>query len=69
MGYHSQSEADFALCYVIARHTNNPVDVDVIFRKSKLFRVKWNNPYYRNRTINMAMTQALVADIEELVEE
>lgn len=68
-GYHSQSEADFALCYIISRHTNNPSDVDVIFRKSKLFRPKWNNSYYRNRTINMAMTHTLVSDIEELVGE
>lgn len=68
-GYHSQSEADFALCYIISRHTNNPSDVDVIFRKSKLFRSKWNNSYYRNRTINMAMIHALVSDIEELVGE
>ncbi len=68
-GYHSQSEADFALCYIVAKYTNNPSDIDVIFRKSKLFRSKWNNSYYRKRTINMAMTQALVRDIEDLVEE
>jgi len=65
--YNSQSEADFALCYIIARYTTNPVDVDIIFRSSKLYRTKWNNNYYRERTINMAITNALVAEIEEIV--
>lgn len=67
--YHSQSEADFSLCYIIARYTNNPTDIDVIFRKSKLFRDKWNNGYYRTRTLNQAMTAALVSAIEDVVEE
>jgi putative DNA primase/helicase len=67
-GYHSQSEADLMLCYIIARHTNNPSDIDVIFRKSKLYRPKWENCYYRTRTINMAMTNALIRDLEEVVE-
>jgi len=66
-GYHSHSEADYALCYIIARHTNNPAIVDIIFRSSKLFRTKWNNNYYRTRTLNMAMTNALTAAIEDMI--
>jgi len=65
----SHSEADFTFCYILARHTNNAHEIDLIFRASKLYRSKWETSYYRNRTINMAMTHALVADIEELVEE
>lgn len=66
-GYHSHSEADYALCYIIARYTNNPAIVDIIFRSSKLFRQKWNNNYYRERTLNMAMTNALTAAIEDMI--
>lgn len=65
--YNSQSEADFALCYIIARYTTNPTDIDIIFRSSRLYRTKWNNNYYRSRTINSAITNALVAEIEEVI--
>lgn len=67
-GYNSHSEADFALCYIIARNTQNPSVVDIIFRTSKLYRDKWNNnDYYRKRTLNSAMTAALASSIEDMI--
>ena len=42
-GYSSQSEADLALCKLLAYHfNNNSLSIDRMFRKSGLFREKWN---------------------------
>ena len=42
-GYPSQSEADMALCKMLAYHfNNNPLAIDRMFRKSGLFRDKWD---------------------------
>jgi putative DNA primase/helicase len=42
-GYSSQSEADLALCKLLAFHfDNNSLTIDKMFRKSGLFRKKWD---------------------------
>jgi len=40
--YPSQSEADSALCCILAFYTRNPIQIDRISRKSKLYREKWD---------------------------
>ncbi len=54
--YKSQSEADVALCGILAFWTNCDYEaIDRIFRTSGLFREKWENrPDYRMRTIENA---------------
>lgn len=55
-GYNSQSEADQALCSLLAFYTQDPVQIDSIFRSSGLYRVeKWEVANYRDRTINKAL--------------
>ena len=50
--YGSQSEADAALCAMIAfRVGNDPDAVDAVFRRSALYRDKWERDDYRNNTI------------------
>ena len=44
-GYSSSSEADFALCSVIAFWTQNKTIIDAIFRQSKLMRPKWDEKH------------------------
>ena len=45
-GYPSQSEADLALCKMLAYHfNNNPLAIDRMFRKSGLFRDKWDKSH------------------------
>ncbi len=56
-GYQSPSEADLALCGLLARHTQDPKQIDRIFRGSALFRGKWDKKYgdgstYGSRTID-----------------
>ena len=52
-GYASQSEADAALCAIIAfRAGPNPALIDAIFRRSALYRdSKWERDDYRRSTI------------------
>jgi hypothetical protein len=54
-GYPSQSEADLALCQLIAFYTPGPEQIDRIFRRSKLYREKWEREDYRADTIRMAV--------------
>lgn len=55
-GYTSQSEADLALCSLIAFYTQDPGQIDSIFRGSGLYRAdKWEVTNYRDRTINKAL--------------
>lgn len=53
--YTSHSEADQALCNCIAFYTQDPGQVDRIFRQSKLYRKKWEREDYRGRTIDNAI--------------
>lgn len=47
--YPSQSEADAALCFYLASFfKQNHKAIDWIFKKSKLFRPKWDEPHYSN---------------------
>ncbi len=53
----SQSEADQALCDLLAYWTNcNPMGIDQLFRKSKLYRDKWDRDDYRDSTIENAIS-------------
>lgn len=54
-GYPSHSEADLALCQIIAFVTSEPAQIDSIFRRSKLYREKWDREDYGNGTIKMAL--------------
>lgn len=46
-GYPSQSEADQALCNLLAFWTGkDPAQIDILFRQSKLFRPKWDERHY-----------------------
>ena len=44
-GYGSHSEADIALCSVIAFWTQDPNIIDTIFRQSQLYRDKWDQKH------------------------
>ena len=55
-GYPSQSEADHALCSLLAFWTGRDPDrVDRMFRASGLMREKWERADYRARTIDAAI--------------
>lgn len=53
--YPSQSEADLALCELLAFYIQDPEQIDRIFRRSKLFREKWERQDYRETTIKLAI--------------
>lgn len=56
-GYESRSEADIALCCLLAFWTNNdPEAIDRLFRKSGLYRAKWERENYRRPTIEKAIS-------------
>lgn len=55
--YWSQSEADLALCAMLAFWAGRDPDrVDRLFRLSGLYREKWERADYRERTITLAIT-------------
>ncbi len=55
LGYESQSEADSALCSILAFWTDADIaSIDRIFRSSGLYRAKWDREDYRLRTITNA---------------
>ena len=55
-GYNSQSEAEAALCSLIAFRTgDDPELIDKVFRQSALMRDKWNRDDYREATIQFAI--------------
>lgn len=54
--YGSHSEADAALCALIAFRTGpNPAAIDEIFRSSALYRDKWEREDYRTDTIKLGI--------------
>jgi len=55
--YASQSEADLALCSLLAFWTGGDYDhVDRLFRQSGLYREKWEREDYRSQTIHKALS-------------
>lgn len=55
--YGSHSEADQALCNILAFYTEGDFEkIDALFRKSKLYREKWERDDYRVSTINNAIS-------------
>jgi hypothetical protein len=79
--YGSSSEADLALCGMLAFWTGgDAARIDTLFRRSGLYRKKWDRKDYRNRTIAEAIsgkkefyrapkTVKLADDTERRVEE
>src|SRR5215210_599109 len=56
-GYGSHSEADLALCGMLAFWTGGDATrIDTLFRESGLYRDKWERKDYRNRTIMEALS-------------
>src|SRR5262249_19611453 len=53
-GYPSASEADLALCNELACWTRDAEQIDRLFRRSGLYRAKWERADYRERTIAKA---------------
>lgn len=54
-GYPSQSEADQAFCNILAYYTQDPSQINRIFKKSGLYREKWDRPDYKSKTIETAI--------------
>jgi hypothetical protein len=55
--YSSHSEADLALCGMLAFWTEgDAARIDALFRQSGLYREKWDRNDYRNRTITEALS-------------
>lgn len=55
--YSSQSEADLSLCTMLAFWCQkNAAAIDSLFRKSGLFREKWEREDYREYTLNKAIS-------------
>lgn len=55
-GYHSHSEADAALCTMLANRVgDNAAEIGRLFRASALYRDKWERRDYREATIRMAL--------------
>jgi len=58
-GYASQSEADLALCSKLAFYLgNNSEQINAAFRKSSLYREKWDQTAYATDTIQKAIVQS-----------
>lgn len=58
--YNSRSEAEQALCNMLAFYTKNPEQIDRLFRNSGLMRDKWERDDYRERTISKALEGVVV---------
>lgn len=55
-GYGSQSEADQALCNILAFYTGGDASkIDSLYRQSKLYREKWEREDYRTATIDKSI--------------
>ena len=53
--YNSDSDADLAICSLLAFYTQDAGQIDSIFRGSGLYRQKWERADYRDRTVNTAL--------------
>ena len=60
-GYPSHSEADQALCNILAFYTTSKEQIDSIFRRSGLYREKWDRDDYRTGTIEKAIADTVKA--------
>jgi ribosomal protein L37E len=59
-GYPSHSEADQALCRMLAYWADNDVSViDRLFRRSGLYREKWERADYREKTLNGVLAKGI----------
>jgi len=71
-GYPSHSEADMALCNLIAVETDNPLVIDYIFRHSKLMRDKWdkgrNGVSYGSLTVQSAIHSRFMYSLRDILE-
>lgn len=58
------SEADLALCRILAFWCgDNPIQIDRLFRRSKLYRTKWDTVHYSNeQTYGQRTTLRAIAD-------
>jgi putative DNA primase/helicase len=56
-GYPSPSEADLALCCILAFWSQDQEQIDRLVRGSALFREKWERADYRDATIAKALSQ------------
>lgn len=54
-GYPSQSDADLALCSILAFYTQDVAQIERIFSGSGLCREKWNRADYRKSTVEKAI--------------
>jgi len=63
-GYKSQSEADYALCLMLAEYTKFPDLIRYIFKQTKLYRTKFDGKYGK-LTINSALSAILMKEILE----
>jgi hypothetical protein len=59
-GYDSHSEADQALCNLLAFYSTDPDQINRIFHRSKLYREKWDRDDYRESTIQAALQKVTV---------
>jgi DNA-binding MarR family transcriptional regulator len=57
-GYPSHSEADLALCAALAFWTQDAEQIDRLFRRSGLYREKWERADYREHTIAQALNRS-----------
>jgi putative DNA primase/helicase len=61
-GYASNSEADLALCTILAFYANgNANQVDRLFRKSNLMRAKWNEKHGTDTYGNITIAKAVIS--------
>jgi hypothetical protein len=65
-GYPSPSEAELALCSLLAFWTQDYDQIDRLFRASKLFREKWDEKHYGNgQTYGQATIERALAGTSE----
>lgn len=69
LGYRSQSEADQSLCNYLGFWLNKDFDcIDEAFKKSGLYRDKWDRPDYKATTIYKAINNCTKSYQEYIVE-